>query len=252
MDKVIKLSIHELAKEAFSSPSTIMRFVKKLGFKGFKEFKQDLMVDLALRERTRMPQQKELERTDSYQDIIDKISYRHMISIERTKELMDIDVFKNCIERMIGVEQIYVFGIGASFLAAKDLQQKMMRIGKNCFAFEDYHLQILQARNMKPKDLALIVSYSGQTEEMVKCSEIVKDTGATLISITRFGGSKIASLADYNLYIASNEPLRRSGAMTSRMAQLFMVDMLYLAYVHRTYDQSYKNIGKTQLEKIEE
>ncbi|MEG0320466.1 MAG: SIS domain-containing protein, partial [Niameybacter sp.] len=84
---------------------------------------------------------------------------------------------------------------------------------------------------------------------MVKCSEQIKEVGATLISITRFGQSKVATLADHNLYIASNEPLRRSGAMTSRLAQLCMVDMLYLAYINHSYDQAYRNIGKTQLEK---
>ncbi|MEF9960922.1 MAG: MurR/RpiR family transcriptional regulator [Niameybacter sp.] len=249
MDQVVKMSVHELAKEAYTSASTVIRLVKKIGFKGFKEFKQDLIAEITLRESTKIPEQNELTKEEKSKDIIDKITYRHIISIEETKSLIDLEVFETCIKLLTQAEQIYIFGIGASFLAAKDLQQKMMRVGKLSLAFEDYHLQILQARNMKPHDLAIVFSYSGQTEEMVKCSEQIKEVGATLISITRFGQSKVATLADHNLYIASNEPLRRSGAMTSRLAQLCMVDMLYLAYINHSYDQAYRNIGKTQLEK---
>nr|WP_307991471.1 MurR/RpiR family transcriptional regulator [uncultured Niameybacter sp.] len=249
MDQVVKMSVHVLAKEAYTSASTVIRLVKKMGFKGFNEFKQDLIGELTLKENRKIPEQNELTKEDKTKDIIEKITYRHMISIEETTSLIDLEVFERCITLLTQAEQIYIFGIGASYLAAKDLQQKMMRVGKLSLAFEDYHLQILQARNMKPKDIGIVFSYSGQTEEMVKCSEQIKEVGATLISITRFGQSKIATLADYNLYIASNEPLRRSGAMTSRIAQLCMVDMIYLAYINHSYDQAYENIGKTQLEK---
>lgn len=249
MDQVVKMSVHTLSKKAYTSASTVIRLVKKMGFKGFKEFKQDLIAELTLKENRKIPEQNELTKEDKCKDIIEKITYRHIISIEETKSLIDLEVFEKCITLLTQAEQIYIFGIGASYLAAKDLQQKMMRVGKLSLAFEDYHLQILQARNMKPKDLAIVFSYSGQTDEMVRCSEQIKEVGATLISITRFGQSKVATLADYNLYIASNEPLRRSGAMTSRLAQLYMVDMIYLSYINHSYEQAYKNIGKTQLEK---
>lgn len=248
-DKVIKMSVHDLARETFTSASTVVRLSRKVDFKGFKELKKELIAEVALKESNTIPKQKEVKKEDTYQEIIDKISYRHMISIEETKGLMDLQVFEKCISLLIEASNVYIFGIGASFLAVKDMQQKMMRVGKPSFAFEDYHMQILQARNMKPGDLGIIFSYSGQTKEMVSCAEIAKEVGVKLISITRFGYSAIANLADYNLYIASNEPLTRSGAMTSRMAQLYMVDMLYIAYINQTYDEAYKNIGKTQLDK---
>ncbi|MEG0320467.1 MAG: MurR/RpiR family transcriptional regulator, partial [Niameybacter sp.] len=156
MDQVVKMSVHELAKEAYTSASTVIRLVKKIGFKGFKEFKQDLIAEITLRESTKIPEQNELTKEEKSKDIIDKITYRHIISIEETKSLIDLEVFETCIKLLTQAEQIYIFGIGASFLAAKDLQQKMMRVGKLSLAFEDYHLQILQARNMKPHDLAIV------------------------------------------------------------------------------------------------
>lgn len=248
-DKVIQMSVHDLARETFTSASTVIRLSRKVDFKGFKELKKELIAEIALKESKTIPKQKEVKKEDTYQEIIDKISYRHMISIEETKSLIDLEVFEKCISLLIAAKNLYIFGIGASFLAVKDMQQKMMRVGKASFTFEDYHLQILQARNMKPGDLSIIFSYSGQTDEMVRCAEIAKEVGAKLISVTRFGQSAVADFADYNLYIASNEPLTRSGAMTSRMAQLYMVDMLYIAYINQMYDEAYKNIGKTQLEK---
>ncbi|MGL4738229.1 MAG: MurR/RpiR family transcriptional regulator [Cellulosilyticaceae bacterium] len=249
-DEVIKMSVHDLARETFTSASTVIRLARKVGFKGFKELKKDLIVETTLRQNHTIPEQKEIRKEDSTREIMDKIAYKHMISIDETKSLMDIEVFDKCVEVMLEAQEIHLFGIGASYLAVKDMQQKLMRIGRLCVGFEDQHLQILQARNMKAGQVALMFSYSGQTKELIRCAEHIKEGGATLISVTRFGQSIIADLADYNLYIASNEPLHRSGAMTSRSAQLYVVDMLYTRYIHETYENAYKVISKTQLDKM--
>lgn len=248
-DEVIKMSVQELAKETFTSPSTVIRLSRKVDFKGFKELKKELIAEVTLRDNNTIPKQKEVNKEDTTKAIIDKISYRHILSIEETISLMDIQVLDKCVEFMLKAKTVHLFGIGASFLAVKDMQQKMMRVGKACIAFEDYHMQMLQGRNIKAEELAIIFSYSGQTKELIKCVEQIKEIGAKIISVTRFGHSPIADLADYNLYIASNEPLNRSGAMTSRIAQLCMVDMLYTKYINQTYEQAYKSIGKTQLDK---
>lgn len=248
-EAVVKMSIHQLGKETFTSASTIIRLCRKVDFKGFKELKKELIVELALKEYTTIPEQKEIRKEDTTRDIIDKMIYKHIISLEDTKSLIDTATLEACVKLMGACQNIHLFGIGSSLLVAKDAQQKFMRINKPCFAHEDTHVQLLQAKNVTAQDLVIIFSYSGETKEMIQCGQLVKENGAKIISITRFGSSKVAELADYNMYVASNEPIKRSGAMTSRMSQLCIVDILYIAYVQTTYDEAFKTILKTQIEK---
>lgn len=249
--QITKLSVQQLAKETFTSPSTIVRLTRKIGFEGFKEMKKALIVELTLKDRVILGEEKEITRDDTTESLIDKIIYKHIMSIEETRTLVDSSTFDTCVQLLISAQTIYLFGIGSSFLVTKDLQHKLMRVNKPCVTFEDYHMQILQTRNMTPQDLAIIISYSGESKEMVHCSQMIQNSGAKSISITRFGQSQVAELADYNLYVTANEPLTRSGAMTSRIAQLCIIDMLYIAYIHSCYDEAFLNINKTQLEKKE-
>ncbi|MGL4798461.1 MAG: MurR/RpiR family transcriptional regulator [Cellulosilyticaceae bacterium] len=250
-EEVVKMSIHDLAKETYTSAATIVRFCRKLDFEGFKEFKKSLMIELTMQNKVGKVAEQEITSEDGIEELIDKIIYKHMMSIEETKTLMEPMVFDQCISLMEEARTIYLFAIGSSFLVAKDLQQKLMRINKPCVCFEDLHMQYLQARNMAAEDLAIFISYSGETKEIIHCAERLQQSGATTISISRFGGSTLEGMCEYNLYVTANEPLERSGAMTSRIAQLCVIDMLYIAYVHRYSEKAFKNIQRTQLTKLE-
>ena len=98
---------------------------------------------------------------------------------------------------------------------------------------------------LRPEDVGLFISYSGQTEELIKCAEAVKKSGAKMILITRFAASALSDLADYNLYVAANESLFRNGAMSSRISQLNMIDILYTAYANTDYERSMARLCAT-------
>lgn len=69
---------------------------------------------------------------------------------------------------------IYLYGISASFLVAKDFQQKFERVGKRTFLYEDIHLQLVSSTNLEPGDIAVIVSYSGLTKEIIEIARNFK------------------------------------------------------------------------------
>lgn len=102
---------------------------------------------------------------------------------------------------------------------------------------------------MTPRDVGIVISYSGQTHEMIECAKAMKESGANTISITRYAANPIKALCDYNLYVAANEALFRSGAMSSRMSQLNIIDILYTAYTNRQYDESLELLVKTHIRK---
>ncbi|MDN6729212.1 MAG: MurR/RpiR family transcriptional regulator [Alkalibacterium sp.] len=246
------MTIYDLSEKTFSSPSTIIRLCKKTGYKGYKDFLKDLIYEQAVRSNYKQKHITELTRTDEIEEIVNKVTYKNILSLEETEKLIDIEMIKKCVKQLFECEKLTIFGIGASLLVAKDAQLKFTRIDKMSYVSEDWHTQLLMAKNMGEKDVALVISYSGQTEEMITCAEVAKENGATIISITKTEESPINTLADYPIYVSSNEFSFRSGAMSSRIAQLNVIDILFTTYINKMYEESIEILEKTQIKKERE
>ena len=132
---------------------------------------------------------------------------------------------------------------------ARDAYLKFLRVNKFCISNDDWHSQLLQAKNSGPDDLAIIFSYSGQTIEMIECVKELKQNGTAVIAVTRLASSPIEKLADYVLNIAAIEPVFRSGAASSRLAQLDVFDILYESYISRHYEECIQQISRTHIHK---
>lgn len=245
------MTIYQLAEQTFSSPSSVIRMCKKNGFEGYKDFTKALIYELAVREHSQSEEKKEITKADSIEDIVDKVTYKNIISLEDTKSMIDVDVINSCIQLLRTCKNVCLFGMGSSLLVAKDAQLKFMRLDKRCTVNDDWHVQLLTARYMSPEDLGIILSYSGQTIEMIECAKAMKENGVKLISITRYGVSPIVELCDYNIFVAANEAIVRSGAMSSRISQLNIIDILYSGYVNTQFEKSLEQISKTHIQKGE-
>ncbi|MDZ7836124.1 MAG: MurR/RpiR family transcriptional regulator [Alkalibacterium sp.] len=248
-EETSQMTIYDLAEKTFSSPSTIIRLCKKNGYTGFKEFIKDLIYEQAVRSNYKEKHIAELTRTDEIEEIINKVTHKNILSLEETEKLIDTDTIKTCVNKLFDCEKLTIFGMGASLIVAKDAQLKFTRINKMSYVSEDWHTQLLMAKNMSERDVALVISYSGQTEEMITCAEVAKENGATIISITKTDESPINQLADHAIYVASNEFSFRSGAMSSRISQLNIIDILFTSYINKMYEESIEILEKTQIKK---
>ena len=246
---VVDQSIHELARNTFSSASTIVRLCHHTGFSGYKEFRKAVTYELAQREQTRKTDRAEIGQTDSIADIIDKITYQNILSLEETRELLDVQVLKEAVELLRRARVIYLFGLGASLCAAKDAYLKFLRLNRLAVINEDWHSQLLQAKNATSEDLALVISYSGATEEIIACIKELKKNNTPVVAITRCVPSPVSEMADLKLYTAANESLFRSGAMSSRISQLNLVDILYTALANETYENTVDQLTRTHIHK---
>jgi DNA-binding MurR/RpiR family transcriptional regulator len=132
---------------------------------------------------------------------------------------------------------------------AKDAYLKFLRINKPCLIRDDWHAQLLQARNITNNDVAIAISYSGMTEEVLRCVQTAKENNAPIIAITRFEENPLSEIADYNLYVSATEFIFRSGAMSSRISQLGIIDILLTALINRNYEKYLKQFQKTHIEK---
>ena len=246
---VVDMSIHELAKHTFSSASTIVRLCHHTGYSGYKDFRKAVTYELAMREQSKKVEQKEIHQEDSLQDIVDKITYKNIVSLEETRALVDLNTLRACLDMIHRARVIYLFGLGASLCAAKDAYLKFLRLNKICIINEDWHSQMLQARNANADDLGIVISYSGATVEVIECMKALKENKTPIIAITRCVDSPVAELADQKLYTTANESIFRSGAMSSRISQLNVIDILYTALANDKYEESLEQLSKTHIRK---
>ncbi|GAA0424176.1 MULTISPECIES: MurR/RpiR family transcriptional regulator [Virgibacillus] len=248
-EEVAKMTIYQLAEHTFSSPSSIIRLCKKNGFSGYKEFSKSLLYEQAVRTSYKNKQIADVNKVDSVNEVVDKVTNKNILSLEETSSLLDINVIEDCVKSIHDCEKIVLFGIGASLIVAKDAQLKFTRINKMVYVAEDWHTQLLMAKNMTDNDIGIVISYSGETEEMIQCAKTAKENQAKLISITKYGSATISGISDYNLFVAANEYVFRSGAMSSRISQLNLVDILYTSYMNIQYEESIAILEKNQIRK---
>ena len=244
-------SIHELADRTFSSTSTVIRLCQKTGFRGYKEFQQSLLYELAIRKDSVEKQMEEIRREDSLEEIVNKVTYKNIVSLENTRKLIDIPVLEKCVELLVQCRAVYLFGLGSSLLVARDAYLKFLRVNKECFLCDDWHAQYLQAMNIREGSIAIIISYSGMTKEMISCAKKIKKQDVPIILISRFDDSPLAKLADYNLSVAATEFIMRSGAMSSRISQLNIIDILYTAYINKNFEENMRQLERTHIRKQE-
>ncbi|HEX7055785.1 MAG TPA: MurR/RpiR family transcriptional regulator [Bacilli bacterium] len=234
-EKLINLSVAQLAQLSGGSQAAIIRLCKSLGLKGFHELKIKVLGDLYDGEQAGY---QEILPKDSIASIINTVSNNNMMSIRDTIKILDNKMVEKAVRAIFQADRIFFFGLGASSLIGLDAQHKFMRINKTCFSFTDPHMQLTSAVTLTKNDVAVGISYSGETAHVVSCLQYANDNGAATISITKYGNTTVSQHADFPLFISSTENEIRSGAMSSRITQLNVIDILYLGVASLDYEKS--------------
>jgi DNA-binding MurR/RpiR family transcriptional regulator len=241
------LSIGELADKSGSSEATVVRLCKILGYNGYKDFKISITKDIAYMSRDDEDEQyTDVEPGDELKSIIQNISYNNKKSIDDTLQIISYNAIEDTVEAIAAAQRIEFYGVGASYIIAFDAVQKFSRINKIALSYPDPHLQIASAANLKKGDVAIAISYSGETKDTYDSICVAKESGAKTISITKFGQSSISDVCDINLFVSAPEISIRSGAMSSRIAQLNVIDVLFAGVASKSFEQIKKHLSKTR------
>lgn len=240
--QVVYLSVAELARMAEVSEAMIIKFCKGLGYKGFQEFKILLAQDLVTKPETIYG---EIEPDDDLDIVKEKIFQANISALQDTVRVLSTDVLRAAIQAFVQANEIHFYGLGASGLVALDAEQKFSRIGLRVNAFNDAHMQLTRATLLKPSDVAVGLSYSGETPEIKEALRVASRAGALTIAMTNYSASPVASVADLILLTASQENIFRSGAISSRIAQLSAIDTLFIGVALVDFEKSVESIEKT-------
>ena len=238
--KIISLSIVELAEQCKCSEATIVRFSKKIGLEGY----QDLKISLASENTTTVSTT--ISAADPADVMFDKVCNEIYCSLELTKKALDPAALSAAANAICSAGKIAVFGLGNSASVALDASHKFIRAGLNATACSDNHMQMIVASHLFEGDVAIGISHSGSSKDIVEALKVAREHGAKTIAITNVGKSPIDKVADVVLHTSSSETAYTILALNSRIAQLAIVDTLYYYVVYNLSDKAIESIKETE------
>lgn len=246
-DAVLTSTISELADRAGTSASTVTRLCRDLGHAGFREFRTALAAERALRHEYDGASEpaEDISESDDIASVVRKITRADLEAVRETARTLSLDRLRAVVGVLVDARRVWIYGIGGSGVAAFDLEQKLERLGRDVLAARDVHHAITAAALLGPRDVAIAISHTGSTPDAVDALRVARDQGAVAIAITNVSTSPLAQLADHVLLTASHERAQRAGATASRMAQLTVVDCVYVALAQTTLDSSRDSLQRT-------
>ncbi|SNX54584.1 MurR/RpiR family transcriptional regulator [Thermoanaerobacterium sp. RBIITD] len=241
-EEVIYSSVTELAEKINVGETTIVRFCRHIGLTGFQDFKLNIAKETVSPETSI---HENITFNDTTNVLVQKITTENTLAISNTMRMLSISELERAVEEITKANKIEIYGVGASGYTALDAKYKFMRLGLNVDANLDAHIQAISAVNLNENDVAIGISFSGSTKDTVETCRLAKESGAKIICITNYARSPITAVADIILLTSAKETPLRSGALTSKIAQLHILDILYTCVAIKMKDKAVQGLNKT-------
>lgn len=237
---IVLASIGEIAEMSGTSEAAVSRLARRLGFSGFPEFRVALAQDLVL-----SPEDlhENVEVGDETEEIIRKTTTSNIRALRDTQAILDPVAVRTAIDLLMAARRMVFMGVGGSAIVARDAYHKFLRTGRAISELTDTHEQAMFAALCTADDLFVIISHSGATGDLIDTAQTAKERGAKIIAITHFGRPPLARLADVHLGTSSRETRYRPEALSSRIAALNILDILYLGVASRMDRQMETNLA---------
>lgn len=236
---VMEKTITELAQQCETSETTIVRFCRTLGLTGYVQLRLALATEIgreaAQQGRDAADYGSDIAEGDGLATMVSKIAFSETLCISETASSLDIDVLEGVVNAIDHAGRTALYGVSASGWSAADLQGKLLRIGRIAFSFDDPHDATMSTGLLTEGDVAIAFSHRGTTKEPVHFLASAKTNGATTVAITNAAKSPLTKVADFTLLTSVRETQFRSGAMASRIAQLMVVDCIFVGVAQRRF-----------------
>lgn len=237
---VSRMTIVEISSNLGIADSTVFKFTKKLGYRGYRDFRNNL---LAEEFDPQISIHEDVTPTDESLTVAKKVFSSSAKSLTDTLALLNSKALEAALDLLMGASRISFYGCGESAVIALDAYQKFLRSPKVCHYIMDSHMQVMQASLLRPDDVAIVISHTGATHEMCAVARLAKQCGAKVIAITSYPSQKISRYADITLVSTAEEIGYRSESLACRYAQLAIIDSLYTAMMFRLPGSS-DSLGK--------
>ena len=230
-EDVSKMTVAELSKKCKSSAATIMRFCYSLNYSGYREFIKALYSDI----------QNKIHEDDSIYDIdndditgmsvsstIYSVCKMNMRALDATLKVISTDEVEKAINLIDKANKVYIYALSGSKVVAYDAVFKFQRLGIDAQAYDDPHSQILSASILNKNDVAIVISYTGETIDILNTANLLKKKGTPIIAISKYGTNPLSKIADINIQHSSLGKGLKTYSTRSRTVQHNIIDILFV------------------------
>jgi RpiR family carbohydrate utilization transcriptional regulator len=242
--KIIHFTINQVSEDLNIADATVFRFCKRIGFKGYQAMKIALASETNVSGSITADIHETISEDDSEVEVASKVCKTNMRAIEETLKALNAEDFKKAVDLMVQAGRVEFYGNGGSGIIALDAHHKFLRTGLPTIAYNDTHMQLISASQLNDNDVAVLISHSGANTDILDVLEVIKSTGAKTIGITHLARSPLSSQVDVPLFTVSQETEYRTEALASRIAELSIIDALYVNVSKRRKQEMGESLQK--------
>jgi len=240
---LISNKVSDVAVACNCDNAQIIRFCQKLGFKGFSDMKRSISHDL-------IPLQTDIDNVSvnkgsGFGRLMEDFRKDYLQTINDTLAMADEKIILQAVEKIKKARKIMLCGLGASGIVCEDLQMKLVHMGYPAFFYSKPTMNKMMCSLLEKNDLMIIISFRGENSEILNYANVVKKNKCPIIAITNYSNSPLALTSDIVLLTSSEEDDFRIGAMTSRLSQLMIVDILSVMLALKDIKKTKRNLAKT-------
>jgi DNA-binding MurR/RpiR family transcriptional regulator len=235
-EKVIRMTLAEIALQSGVSDATAVRFCRSLGYEGWLEFKIALVQALP-----HSPQliHNGVSEEDSPGSLARKVLLGSRQALDDTLSILDVDAFQNALQLLSHARSIVITGVGTSGPMAHEMYNRLIRLGLNCQVQTDSYLQVMQVALLSPEDLVVVISQTGESDDPYRTALEARQVGVPVLCITGNALSPLATVSDVVLLSVSQESMPET--ISSRIAQYALIHALYICLAMSSMDQAIEN-----------
>jgi DNA-binding MurR/RpiR family transcriptional regulator len=241
-------TIVELAERSGTSPATVTRFCRALGFEGYADLRLSIAGETGRASRAGGWTDdigREIQPTDPLERVLGQIMAADTRAMHDTVSLLDLREVERAADAIAAASRVDIYGASGSALVGAEMQFCLHRIGVAAWAWTDVHNGLASSALLRPGDVALGISHSGQTRETIEMIAEAGSHGATTIALTSFARSPLTDVADIVLLTATQATTFRPDALSARHPQLVVLDLLYIAVAQRTHERAHASFQVT-------
>lgn len=225
-EQVLYHSLTELAEACNVGEATVLRLFRKIGYKGFQGFKFSLA--------------KEVDdfRVDDNNSYVYKVKNSMRTALDNSYEVIDPAELEKAVGMIDAAKSVVVFGVGSSSIAGLDMQNRLLRIGRNIEVLADPHSQVMRTASMDEDTVVIAISITGSTRDTVDSVAAAKNKSAKIIAITNYTKSPLTKFSHCVLLSSAKESPLDSGSLVSKVGQLFVIDLLCTGLTLKNHEQA--------------
>lgn len=241
-DRVLEMSASDVAAAVQASEGSVIGLSQQIGVRGFADLKIAIAKEIA---NTKALLHEAIVPGDNTADVIAKFSASHAVAIDDTAKVLDPAAVEKAVSYLTLAQRIEFYGIGTAAPIADDAAYRFMRLGLSTKAVTDSHAQAVSAAFTNKHVATVTISHSGRTQETLQATRLAQEAGARTICVTNYGSSPIQKYCDVVLFTAAPETRYRMEALSSRIAELFVLDVLYAGVALARWKPSLEAIQKS-------